>query len=644
MSVAPDRPPDVGTGARGIAPWIRQPAVRRWLIDVAVGLAIALATWPISSVEPDAGIDASWVTGLHVAARERLSFGDDIVFTFGPLGFLGFPEPYLGWTSAAGLAFVGLVHVGATVGMYHLARRALGGVIAAVLVLATAFTFPWIAGWTMVGIMIFMAAAVAVLRSSDASTSSRFAVILGIAVGVACLGKLNIGIASLAIAAIGVVLTAREPRGSGLAFVAAAAATFAVLWIATGQGIGGLPTYLRSAIEFSIGYGQSMGQIDTQELLGVSLGAAATVTVASLAALRSAGLPSRVQLAFWILFVLMAYSSFKAGFTRQGIGMVVYVVWLLSLWPALVSRRAAILPAATSVGTLLALVVGLSSVSIVTLIDPVGRWNALTRQAGIVLFDRSATAVMNARALQAEYGLPPEALALLSGETVDIQPWEAGVAYAYPEIEWRPQPVFQSYAALTPYLDRLNAEALIGNDAPSRILWLTEPDVPLSIDGRSVWFDSPTARIEMLCRYVPLAAAETWQVLGRVADRCGAPVEVDSATAGAGDRIDLPASAPPGILTVRITGMGRDPVSQLVTLAYRAPPWWMTARNEVHRIPLGVNGVPVVIGGTADIGYRGALALEDPPRSMRLEPDEDAPGRGSPLEIVFEVIPLEGTP
>lgn len=637
MTPSPDRPQGEGTG---IAAWSRQPAVRGWLIDVAVGLAIGLLTWPIASMEPDAGIDASWVTGLHVAARERLAFGDDIVFTFGPLGFLGFPEPYLGWTSAAGLAFVGLVHVGAIAGMYHLARQAVGGVVAAVLVLATAFTFPWIAGWTLVGILIFLATTVAILRSAEAPTGRWFAASLGIAVGVACLGKLNIGIASLVIAGIGVAVTARDRPGSILAFVASAAATFAVLWIATGGGIGGLPTYVRSALELSIGYGQSMGQIDTQELLGVSLGAAATVTIIGLAALRSAGLPRGVQLAFWIVFALMAFSSFKGGYTRQGIGMVVYVVTLLALWPAIVPRRAAVLSAATSVAILLALVVGLSSVSIVTLVDPIGRWNAVTRQVGTVLFERSARAVVNARALQAEYGLPPEALALLSGQAVDIQPWEAGVAYAYPDMEWRPQPVFQSYAALTPYLDRLNADALAGDEAPSRILWLTDPGVPLSIDGRSLWFDSPTARIEMLCRYLPFAATETWQVLGRVADRCGTPVVLESTSADSGDPIAVPTDGPSGIVTVRISGMGRDLVSQLVTLAYRAPPWWMAARNDAHRIPLGVNGVPIVIGATSDIGYRGVLALEEPPRTFTVAPDEDAPGLGSPLEIVFEVIPI----
>jgi hypothetical protein len=635
---------DVRSGARGLPAWIRRLTARRSLIDGAMGVVIGIVTWPLATAEPMIGIDPSWVTGLHMAARERLSFGDDIVFTFGPLGFLGFPEPYLGWTSAAGLAFVGTAHLGATIGMFHLARRRLGDLVAATLVLATAFAFPWIAGWTLVGVLIFLASAVAVVRSRDSRTETWYALLMGVAVGVVCLGKLNIAITGLVIAGIGVLVTARDRRRSLLIFTASSVMTFGLLWFASGQSLGGLPTYLRSAVEFSAGYGQSMGLFDPQELLGLSLGAAATVVIAGLVAMRLADLPRKTQLALWVLFALMAFSSFKGGFTRQGIGMVVFVVTLLALWPAFVPARSAVVTCTTSVAVLLALTTGLSSVPIVALVDPIARWGAFTGQVGTVLFDRSRTAVANALDLRAEYGLPHEALPLLADYGVDIQPWEAAAAIAYPEIEWQPQPVFQAYAALTPYLDRLNADALARDDAPGRILWLTDPGVPLSIDGRSVWFDSPAAKIEMLCRYLPLEIAPTWQVLGRVPDRCDAPIVVGSTRSSAGARVPIPSDGPPGILTVRISGIGRDPGTQLAALAYRAARWWVTIGNREYRIPLGVNGEPVVIGATTDIGYGGALELSAPPRSLTVTPDEDAPGEGAPLGFVFEIIPLESMP
>ena len=163
----------------------------------------------------------------------------------------------------------------------------------------------------------------------------------------------------------------------------------------------------------------------------------------------------------------------------------------------------------------------------------------------------------------------------LAGHTVDVQPWEAALAYAYPEVRWRPQPVFQAYSAYTPSLDEANARLLGGDLAPERILWLAPPPATLSIDGRDPWFDAPTAKIEMLCRYMPLASASTWQILGRVPDRCAAAVPAGTVTASAGDEISVPANLPPGVLTMRVTGVADDLVSRMVTLLYKAPPWWL---------------------------------------------------------------------
>ncbi len=172
------------------------------------------------------------------------------------------------------------------------------------------------------------------------------------------------------------------------------------------------------------------------------------------------------------------------------------------------------------------------------------------------------------------------------------------------------------------------------------MLWLTSPETGLSIDGRSVWFDSPMAKIEMVCRYLPLSTGPTWQVLGRVANRCGSPIVVGSATGEAGEAVQVPRGLPPGILTVRISGMGKDLLSQLVTLAFRAPPWWLTAGSVTYRVPLGINGEPTILAATTETGYSGALSLPAPPGTVTIGPDPGAPGDRSQLSFLFEVIPL----
>jgi len=115
---------------------------------------------------------------------------------------------------------------------------------------------------------------------------------------------------------------------------------------------------------------------------------------------------------------------------------------------------------------------------------------------------------------------------------------------------------------------------------------------------------------------------------------------VGSTTSVAGTPVQIPRGLPPGILTVRASGMGKDPLSQLITLVYWAPPWWLKEGGSVYRIPLGINGEPTILAATTDVGYSGALTLPPPPETVTIGPDPGAPGDRSPLTLVFEVIPI----
>ena len=474
---------------------------------VVIAAAIAVVTWPIASGEAQIGVDTSWIVGLHLAARQGLLFGHDLVFTFGPLGFLAWPEPYVAWTSAAALLFVAAIHFTACLTFLNLARQRLGLPIATALVLTVAFTFPWLAGWRLYGILIFVAVVAALDRRLERPTGLLFAIGLGVAVAVAALGKSNVGAVALVVAAVGVVATARRPGRALVAFVITGGTAFLGLWVVSGQRLAYLPVYVQSALDFNIGYGESMGVIDprTEWASGVAL--MVTLILAGLFWLRASTLPRRDRVVMLALTGLTVFAEYRANFTRAGVGVAIYLITLLALWPLTVPRTRSWVVAGLPVAAMLAAILAVLSIPITTLIDPVGRALALQSQATAALFDRREAAAATAASLRLQYGLPQQAIALLAGRTVQIEPWEAAAAYAYPEFIWSPEPVFQAYAAYTPALDGLNADRLIADEAPERILWITPPNGALSIDGRNVWFDAPTAKIEMLCRYRPLASA-----------------------------------------------------------------------------------------------------------------------------------------
>ena len=62
-------------------------------IFVLMFLWMAVALIPLEPLVPDIGLDSSWAYALNLAHVQNLTFGKDVVFTFGPLGYLFYPVP-----------------------------------------------------------------------------------------------------------------------------------------------------------------------------------------------------------------------------------------------------------------------------------------------------------------------------------------------------------------------------------------------------------------------------------------------------------------------------------------------------------------------------------------------------------------------
>lgn len=108
---------------------------------VGLGLVITLLAWPIIAKPIATGLDQSWQIALHLAMWDRLRQGVDIVFTYGPLGFLSVPEPYLGASSLLALLATGAVYLGLVTALLVEARRILPLSLAALVVLMVARLF-----------------------------------------------------------------------------------------------------------------------------------------------------------------------------------------------------------------------------------------------------------------------------------------------------------------------------------------------------------------------------------------------------------------------------------------------------------------------------------------------------------------------
>lgn len=162
--------------------WLRRHNVAS---TVALGILVGLLSWPVETVPAGIGLDPSWVAALHLVADRGLHFGADIVYTFGPLGFLGLPQPYFGGTSALALAAVVGLHLTVCVALLHVLRRVYPLWLAVLILCLIARSMSWDAGWDMVGIAAFIIATEILRRSSMNTVPIAAFAALGAVAGVA---------------------------------------------------------------------------------------------------------------------------------------------------------------------------------------------------------------------------------------------------------------------------------------------------------------------------------------------------------------------------------------------------------------------------------------------------------------------------
>ncbi|WP_291493063.1 hypothetical protein, partial [Desulfurella sp.] len=98
---------------------------------------------------------------------------------------------------------------------------------------------------------------------------------------------------------------------------------------------------------------------------------------------------------------------------------------------------------------------------------------------------RTALQQISNESIQNQFNIKPSIIKAIKNTSVTIIPWNLMMAQGY-NMKFIPQPVPQAYQANTPYLDKQNANQLMGNKAPQKIIYTFE-----DIDGRYPLFSEP---------------------------------------------------------------------------------------------------------------------------------------------------------
>lgn len=601
---------------------------RRWILATpALGCLIALVTWPVAGLTPVGSVDPSWIAGLYMETARGMHAGTEIVFTYGPLGFLGIPNLYVVWLGRIAFFWTAAVQVALCIGLLAASRRAFGLLIGFAVTLFAA-AMPFVDPILIVGTFACVAA---LLGDWELRPRLAFALAAGALTAIQMLDSLRAG-PTLLVMSLAVLLALPDRRRTLPAFAAATAAVFAVLWFVTGQGVGNLGAYAVNTASVVSGYSAAMVYIEPGHwwqgpsfVLGIA-------TVAVLCAAAAWRHDNARRAGMLVVVAAVVFLNFKHSSVRASPGnTAVFLASLLAVGLVLApySRR---FVAIGSVAVLVALTLLGNKYLIDSRLEFADHASHFGEQlATVVVPGRAEDEQREGREqMKAIYALSPQQLALLRSGTVHVAPWEAGAAWAY-DLNWDPLPVFQQYSAYTPRLDRLNTEKLESPSAPQLILWENAPVVdggfaaavnfPGAIDARVPAWESPEEMVQMLCHYRVAQWDERWAILRRSRDRCGHEHHLQTVVTGNAQGVKLPATGPGEALVVRVDGLSVSGIERLRTFLFRA-----TNRNVV------LNGsIWNMVGETASDGLL-----------MRVPPRADYPGPFSLNPGVDEVTFLKG--
>jgi hypothetical protein len=568
-----------------------------WPATATVGLVATVLTWRWQAWPPvHAGL-SSWQAGLALAFVHHFQWGPQVVFTFGPYGFLEDVEPFGRLTAGLALAY------GFTL-RYS---------VACLVVSALRRSFPlWLAGagaWLAVGVAANLAEAPALAtvtalamamralgassKGQKASRSARVVLLasLGGLAGLQLLVEVTSGVVCAGLALVAAVFAQNRRRLHDAALTLAALAAVAVVaLVAAGQSLANVPSYFRGSLAVVAGYTPAMS-LSTGRVAEDFFGLLDLALLASLAIWALLGRGWQQSLGVSLCLAGWTWELAKEGYVRHDVhdltflGLVTAALALVSARaePSSSARTAAGQPPEPAPRPWLARGVRLGAVAVaaclacaanggppLSLVSPAESARSLAVQVlDLASAQRWAVVQTLAKRQAARTGdaLPGRLLNALATHSFAVEPVEDSMSFAYPALRhWDPEPVLQAYSAYTSYLDHLDAAFLASQRAPQLILYR-----PVSTNRFDPAWQPPAATEALYCHYVEVMTADYWVLLRRVPDRCGRAVAIEQVTAHFGQRVDVPAAPGPGDMVIARFSLGLPAGTGAENFFWKAP-------------------------------------------------------------------------
>ncbi|MEZ4769876.1 MAG: hypothetical protein R2844_15770 [Caldilineales bacterium] len=489
-------------------------------------------------IRPRAGLDPSWAIAINLAFERGMRFGDDFIFTFGPLGIFA-TRLNIGVSPLAMVAWDVFLFASIAAVLF-LVLRETRTYLAVFLAFLAALLFTVVAPLTTALIntlfIIYLFLLIYHLRRG-AGWALALAVVYSWLI---FFTKANMGIPALALMAATLAFLLIRPRPGGRRPVFVAIAGFVLLGVVLTVALNvDLPGFVLGSWHLADAYNDAMAFPLASsplpgEMLPLSLAIVAAFLLMALVNWRS----MLADLDFLFAYLMVAgyiFLVFKHAYVRTWghpwyfFQSVPAAVGLLALFAGPLLRRWA--GGVFFFALLCAFPAGVQLANSDAAVSKVAQLRTYVSMA------TSEPPYYPDNPDQQAQILPQSTLDLIGDGTVDVMPWEISTIY-FNDLAYDPRPVVQSYTAYDGWLDERNYEKYMSDSAPEFILFSMG-----EIDRRHPFFIEPRTRRALLTHYQIVQQMPEYLLLQRRTE----PLAITetpgpSGTAKLGEFIDLPPS------------------------------------------------------------------------------------------------------
>lgn len=478
--------PDIDAGAPSSRPhWERFTSLTGVLLLLALLFIISVP----GSGRPPAltTLDADWTFALHDIFAQRLQFGSDITFTYGPWGFLLFRYAHPGTEQAFFLGrmvmFGGLILL-----WWRVSQRVPSYLLRSLLCSAVV-----VSGAAAI-VDGFIYASCAALSLSRPPSTGRLPIVgsVAIAAGFSLISWSKFPF-FVAVAGAMVVLAFRafSEHWRLILLPLLWSVLMPVVWLCAGQKIAGIQDYMRWVAHLSQAYAEAAGTstFSLSTSMFAAIGFFVVAALLSMMAVRRVVRP----LPIGGFLVALAWLVTKAGFIRHDEAhqtiAASYLVYFVVLVAVFGQRETGPIRLAVPLALLAALMMGAFGTSHTSPAPfNIGR---------VARFIEASARDVTARPPKALLSAPPGC----AGGPVETDSYSGGQTLLVTTgAIYRPRPTIQSYVAFTPELAELNRLSLV-RTLPQRLLFSIEP-----IDGRYPHHEDGRSWSTIWRHYRPTAA------------------------------------------------------------------------------------------------------------------------------------------